>query len=124
MQLDRSYVLSNIYYDFNKASLRPEAKDELDKLISILKDNPGITVQIGSYCDSRGNDNYNLNLSQKRAESVVTYLLNNGIERNRLKSKGYGETKLVNGCENGVECSEEEHQQNRRTDFQVIEIKK
>lgn len=122
MQLDRSYALNNIYYDFNKASLRPEAKDELNKLISILNDNPGIKVQIGSYCDSRGNDNYNMVLSRKRAESVVNYLVANGIKRERLTSKGYGETELVNDCANGVKCTEEEHQQNRRTDFKVKEI--
>lgn len=124
MEMERSYALNNIYYDFNKASLRPEAKDELDKLIRILKDNPTIRVQIGSYCDSRGNDNYNMNLSQRRAQSVVDYLVDNGIDRTRLKSRGYGETKPVNNCVNGVECSEEEHQQNRRTDFEVIELNK
>lgn len=124
LQLERSYLLDNLYYDFNKATLREESKVELNKLIELLNTNPGIRVQIGSYCDSRGNDAYNLNLSQRRAESVVNFLVENGIDKNRLTSRGFGETKLVNGCEDGVKCTDEQHQKNRRTDFQILEISK
>lgn len=114
-----SYNLNNIYYDFNKASLRPEAKEELNKLIRILEENPHIRIQIGSYCDSRGSDSYNLNLSNRRAQSVVNYLIERGVSKKRLSYKGFGENGILNGCNNGVDCTEEQHQQNRRTDFQV-----
>lgn len=115
------YALNNIYYDFNKATLRPEAKVELDNLVKILQDNPEVSIQIGSYCDARGNDLYNLALSQRRAQSVVSYLIDKGITQDRLKARGFGETKPVNGCINGVDCTEEEHQENRRTEFEVEE---
>jgi len=117
---NHSYNLANIYYDLNKASLRPEAKRELDHLVDLLVQNPQLKVQIGSYCDSRGRDSYNLDLSQKRAESVVNYLISRGISASKLSSRGFGETHLVNKCDDGIPCSEEEHQANRRTDFQII----
>ena len=73
-----------------------------------------------SHTDSRGNDDYNMSLSQQRANSVVNYLVGKGISRSRLVAKGYGETRLVNRCANGVECSEADHKKNRRTEFRII----
>ena len=111
--------IENIYFDFNKTYIRPDAKEELDKLVKIMKENP-VSIELGTYTDSRGSDAYNLELSQKRAESVVQYIIQKGIEPGRIKAKGYGETKLTNRCSDGVPCSEEEHQANRRTEFKVI----
>ena len=78
------------------------------------------SVEIMSHTDSRGNDSFNQSLSQQRAQSVVNYLVANGISRSRLSARGYGETRLKNRCANGVDCSEAQHQQNRRTEFRVI----
>lgn len=89
-------------------------------MVKILKDNPTIWIELGSHTDSRGKDAYNLNLSQKRAESAVDYIVSRGIDRNRITARGYGETQLLNRCSNGVECTEEEHQLNRRTEFKIV----
>jgi outer membrane protein OmpA-like peptidoglycan-associated protein/tetratricopeptide (TPR) repeat protein len=112
--------VENIYYDFDKATLRKEASTGLAELLSILQDNPNLVVEISSHTDSRGNAAYNERLSQRRAESVVAYLIKNGIDKSRLQAKGYGETKLANNCGDGKKCSDAEHQQNRRTEFMVV----
>lgn len=114
------YVLRNIYYDFDKANIRPDAARELNKLLAILKENPSIWIELGSHTDSRGADQYNQWLSQCRANSAVQYLIDGGIERERIKARGYGETMLLNKCANGIKCSHAEHQLNRRTEFKVI----
>ncbi|MBL7828912.1 MAG: OmpA family protein [Saprospiraceae bacterium] len=111
--------LVNLYYDFNSAKLRPESFPELSKLFKTLKENPDLLVEIASHTDARGSDEYNLQLSQQRADAVVEWLAAKGIPKDRLSAKGYGETKLVNGCKNGVQCSEQEHQLNRRTEFRI-----
>lgn len=111
----------NIYYDYNSADLRAESIPALNKLIDFLKQNPAMKIEISAHTDSRGSDEYNLTLSQKRAESVVLYLYFDGeISKERMSAKGYGETKLVNHCKNGVTCSEEEHGVNRRTELKVL----
>ena len=112
-------VLENIYYDFNKSNIRPDAALELDKLVKILQDNPTIWIELGSHTDSRGTDAFNLKLSQRRADAAVKYIISNGVNKNRIEAKGYGETQLVNGCKNGVKCNPAQHQLNRRTEFKV-----
>lgn len=112
--------LSNIYYDYNKADIREDAAKVLDTLITLLNENPGVQVEFGSHTDSRGKDAYNLRLSQARAQSVVDYLVLKGIDPLRLTAKGYGETQPVNECVNGVKCTEEQFQENRRTTFKVL----
>lgn len=114
--------LDNIYYDYNKWDIRPDAAKELYKLVKILQDNPTMVIELGSHSDSRGSDSYNLNLSTKRADSAVKYIISQGIESNRLVAKGYGETKVLNRCANDVECSDEEHQYNRRTEFKILDF--
>lgn len=114
--------LNNIYYDYNKADIRPDAAKELDRLVKILEDNPSMKIELGSHSDSRGSDSYNLSLSQKRAKSAVDYLISQGINSKRLISKGYGETQLKNRCKNDVNCSDEEHEENRRTEFKILDI--
>lgn len=123
MQVDVSFKIENIYYDLNKWFIRPDAAKELDKLATILKDNPQIVVELGSHTDCRASNEYNLNLSQKRAESAVEYIITKGkIPSSRITAKGYGETKLINRCADGVQCSEDEHQQNRRTEVRITGI--
>ncbi|PWV56981.1 OmpA family protein [Chitinophaga sp. S165] len=113
-------VIPDIYFDFNKADIRADAQPSLEIVVKLLADIPGSIVEVGSHTDSRGNDAFNLQLSQKRAASVANYLVGKGVEKARIKSKGYGETKLRNKCGNGVTCSEEEHKLNRRTEFKIV----
>jgi len=115
-------VLKNIFFDLNKATLRPESTAELERLIKLMTDVPTLKIELGGHTDSRGSDSYNQKLSEQRAEAVVNYLTQKGISSDRLKFAGYGETQLVNKCANGVNCSEEEHQENRRTEFKVLAI--
>lgn len=119
----KEIVIPNIYYDYDKATLRPESKEVLDSILIFFKENPDLTIEIGSHTDSRGSDSYNLKLSQARAQSVVDYLIEKGVSTEKLSAKGYGETKPVNRCINNVNCTEEEHQQNRRTTFRVASAK-
>jgi outer membrane protein OmpA-like peptidoglycan-associated protein len=112
--------ISNIYYGLDSTQLRPESYPALDTLLALFRENPDITIEIGSHTDSRGSDAHNLKLSQGRAQSVIDYLISKGIAAERLIAKGYGETKLLNNCGNNVKCTEEEHQRNRRTTFRVI----
>jgi peptidoglycan-associated lipoprotein len=116
----KEIVIPNIYYDYNKATLRDESKLVLDSILIFFSDNKDLAIEIGSHTDSRGSDSYNEKLSQARAQSVVDYLILKGVEQSRLTAKGYGETKLTNQCANGVECTEEEHQKNRRTTFRIL----
>jgi len=111
--------LDNIYYDYKKWDIRPDAGLELNKLVQILKDNPTMKIELGSHSDSRGSDQYNLDLSDKRAKSAAAYIISQGISGDRLYGKGYGESLILNRCKNGVECSDEEHQFNRRTEFKI-----
>jgi outer membrane protein OmpA-like peptidoglycan-associated protein len=112
--------LKDIYYDFDKWNIRPESEPQLNILLGFLKENADAVVEIASHTDARAPYDYNIRLSQKRAQSVVDWLVSHGIERSRVKPKGYGETKLRNSCSDDVKCSEYEHQRNRRTEFQVI----
>ncbi|MEC8833044.1 MAG: OmpA family protein [Bacteroidota bacterium] len=109
--------LQPIYFDFDKHNIRPDAEVELAKILQAMKEYPQLKIHIESHTDSRGNDDYNMLLSDRRAKSTLEWLVNKGIDRNRLTSKGYGESQLVNNCANGETCSEEDHQLNRRSMF-------
>ncbi|WP_439880938.1 OmpA family protein [Pontibacter sp. MBLB2868] len=115
---EKAIVLENIFYDYDKADIRPDAAVELDKLVQVLNDNPGISIELSSHTDARGSDAYNQDLSQRRAESAVEYIISKGIDRSRISAKGYGESRLV--VKNAT--TEEEHQRNRRTEFKVVRI--
>ena len=118
IKLQQTFVVENINYDYDKWDIRPEAALELDKIVQFLQDNPTITIELSSHTDSRGDDTYNLKLSQKRAESSKTYIVSKGIKAPRISSKGYGETKpLIADA-----ATEEDFQKNRRTEFKVIKI--
>jgi outer membrane protein OmpA-like peptidoglycan-associated protein len=121
LTVNRKFKLENIYYDFNKSFIRKDAEPSLNNLVTILKENP-ITVELGSHTDSRGSDQYNLKLSQRRAEAAVHYIVSQGIDPKRITAHGYGETQLVNRCRNHVKCSAAEHQANRRTEFKILSV--
>lgn len=112
--------LKNIHYDLDKFFIREDAKAELNKLVQFMKDNPSVKVELASHTDSRASDDYNKTLSQNRANAAVDYLESKGILKSRLKPIGYGETKLLNSCSNGIDCTETQHQANRRTEMKVI----
>jgi outer membrane protein OmpA-like peptidoglycan-associated protein len=114
------FELKDIYYDFDKWNIRSESDPQLKILLGFLVENPDAIVEIASHTDARAPSDYNIRLSQKRAQSVVDWLVSHGIDRSRLKPKGYGETTLRNNCADDVKCSEYEHQRNRRTEFRVI----
>ena len=116
---EKEIVLEDIYYDYDKANLRADAIPKLDNLLKILRDNEGIRIQLSSHTDCRGEDDYNIDLSQRRAQSVVDFLIESGIDPAVLVAKGYGETSPAADC-SCSKCSEEEHQENRRTTFKIL----
>jgi len=122
VEVGQKFVLENIFYDYDKWDILPESEVELNKLIAVMKDNPSWKVELGSHTDARGSDSYNEVLSQKRSDSAVAFIINNGISKDRIIAKGYGESQLINHCKNGVECPDEVHRQNRRTEFKILEM--
>lgn len=112
-------VLENIYFDFNKYNVKEESFISLNKVIKVLKEHPEMKLAINAHTDNKGRDSYNLNLSKKRAASAVKYLINNGISKNRLISKGFGETKPLIDCRN--KCSNDDLQANRRVEFVILD---
>lgn len=119
LKVNEIFRLEKVYYDFDKWNIRPDAANELDKVAYFLNQNPSVNVELGSHTDCRGTDAYNVRLADRRAESAVKYILEKGINNNRITAKGYGETQLVNKCKDNVECTEEEHQDNRRTEIKI-----
>ncbi len=115
--------LKNIYYDLAKWNIRPDAAAELDRLVSVLEEYPDLQIRLESHTDSRGADDFNMELSRKRSESAFQYLVSKGIDPDRLEHVGFGETQLVNKCEDGVNCTEEEHAENRRTVVEILKAK-
>ena len=120
MDLAKVFEIKEIKFDYNKADIRPDAAVELTKIVEVMREYPKMKIDIRSHTDSRGSDSYNLKLSERRAKATLEWMVKQGIERKRLTAKGYGETQLVNGCSNGVPCTEEEHQENRRSEFIVV----
>jgi len=110
----------NVYYDVGRSSVQKGSVDELTRLLQLMQDNPAIILEISSHTDSQGDDLSNQALSQKRADAIVRFLISQGVSKERLVAKGYGESRLANHCVDGVSCTEEEHQQNRRTEFKVL----
>jgi len=121
LKINYTWKLNIIHYAFDKSDLCHETKTTLDSLINILKTYP-ITAEISSHTDSRGPQWYNYWLSQRRSESVVNYLVDHGIDRIRLRAKGYGKSKLINRCVDGVSCSEKEQRINRRTEVKLVDV--
>jgi outer membrane protein OmpA-like peptidoglycan-associated protein len=115
--LGKCFGIKMIYFDLDKSNIRTEAALDLEKILDVLNNNPTMKLDIRSHTDSRASHQYNEALSDRRAKSTINWLIKNGISKNRLTGKGYGETQLVNGCSDGVQCTEEEHQMNRRSEF-------
>ena len=115
IEVGQSIVLKNIFFDFDKATIRPESANELDRLIKLLTENPTLKIELGSHTDSKGSDEYNQKLSQSRSQSVVTYLIGKGIATDRLVAKGYGESVPV--ATNDTEAG---RQENRRSEFKIL----
>lgn len=113
--------LSTIYFDFDKYNIRKDSEVEIEKVIAAMEKYPSLKLKVNSHTDSRGPAAYNLWLSQKRAESTINYMIKKGISSDRLESEGYGETKLINECVDGIKCSPEKHDINRRSEFIILE---
>jgi outer membrane protein OmpA-like peptidoglycan-associated protein len=113
--------LSTIYFDFNKYNIRQDSKVEVEKVIAAMEKYPSLKIQVNSHTDSRGPAAYNLWLSQKRAEATINYMISKGIDSDRLASDGFGEIKLINDCYDGIKCSSEKHDLNRRSEFIILE---
>ncbi|MEO0044039.1 MAG: hypothetical protein RL329_3487 [Bacteroidota bacterium] len=112
--------MRRIYYNYNDATIRPDARPDLDNLISLLKKYPDMEIELGSHTDSRGKAEYNKLLSQRRADNAIQYLILGGILPERVKAVGFGETSLLNRCKDGTACAEIQHQVNRRTEVKIV----
>ena len=118
---DNQIVINPIFFDFDKWNIRTDAEYELENIIDVMREHPNMVIKIESHTDSRGKDRYNMKLSDRRAKSTKAYLLSRGIAAERIESAiGYGESQLLNKCSNGVKCTEEEHQLNRRSYFYIL----
>ncbi|WP_343624032.1 OmpA family protein [Flavobacterium lindanitolerans] len=120
--LAKAFGIKIIYFDLDKWNIRPDAATDLAKIVDVMKEYPTMKVDVRSHTDSRQTHKYNERLSDRRAKSTIAWMINDGIQASRLSGKGYGETQLVNKCSDGVPCSEEEHQLNRRSEFIITEL--
>lgn len=118
-ELPTGFQLNHIYYDFDKSFIRDDAKPELDKVVRLMAENPGIKLELGSHTDARGTHEYNQALSERRAQAAREYLIGRGVNADDITAVGYGETKPVNDCVDGVPCNNAKHQENRRTEFTI-----
>lgn len=118
--LAKTFNIEIIYFDLDKSNIREDAAIDLAKIIDVMKQYPNMKVDVRSHTDSRASNSYNDKLSDRRAKSTIAYMVSHGIDANRLTGKGYGESQLVNKCADGVECSEAEHQKNRRSEFIIV----
>jgi outer membrane protein OmpA-like peptidoglycan-associated protein len=119
VHLGKALLIEKVNFEINDTTFTKKTYPALEKFYQVLQDNQTFKVEIAVHTDSRGNDEYNLELSQKRADYIVNYLISKGIQSNKVTGKGYGETHLVNGCANGVRCNGTDHEQNRRVEFVV-----
>jgi len=122
VEVGKALNINPIYFDLDKWNIRPDAATELDKIVTVMNENPTMVIELGSHTDSRQTSEYNIRLSERRAKSSAQYIKERITNPERIYGKGYGETQLVNGCADGVECTEKQHQQNRRTEFKIIKL--
>ncbi|MBP2282211.1 outer membrane protein OmpA-like peptidoglycan-associated protein/tetratricopeptide (TPR) repeat protein [Flavobacterium sp. CG_23.5] len=120
--LGKCFGIKMIYFDFDKSNIREEAAIDLEKILDVLNQNPTMKLDIRSHTDSRGTFKYNESLSDRRAKSTIKWLVKNGVDSSRLTGKGYGENQLVNKCSDNMECTEDEHQLNRRSEFIITAL--
>jgi outer membrane protein OmpA-like peptidoglycan-associated protein len=121
-KLEDIVEVNPIFWDLGSAVVRSDAARELDKIVEAMNNNPNIYIELGSHTDSRGSDKQNLELSDKRAKAAAEYIKARITNPLRITGKGYGESSLINRCKDGVNCSEEEHQANRRTEFRITKF--
>ena len=114
---EREVILQPIYFEYNKSNITAEGAEELDKLVKVMNEFPNMVIDAKSHTDNRGADNYNLRLSDRRAKSTVQYIVSKGIAKNRITGSGMGETQPKVAC---TDCTEEQHAQNRRSEFLII----
>ena len=114
--------INPIYFDFESSYLTKRAKNELEKVVKLMNQYPKMIIEAASHTDSRGTDHWNNWLSDKRAKSTVKYIIGRGIDSSRITGKGYGETQLINGCSEGVNCTDAQHEKNRRSEFVIIRM--
>ncbi len=118
-----AFNLNPIYFDLNKSNIRPDAAIELQKIVAVLNKYPTMKIDVRSHTDSRASAAYNKALSTRRTNATIKYLVKVGkINADRLTGKGYGESEIINKCSDGVRCSKEEHQLNRRSDFIIVKM--
>ena len=117
------FTLENIFYDLDKYFIRADAAKDLDKVATFMKEHPDVRIELRSFTDSRSSSNYNMKLSERRARAAYDYLVRKGIPATKMESNGYGETELVNDCKDNVNCTEIDHQRNRRTEFKILSVK-
>nr|WP_315163493.1 OmpA family protein [uncultured Flavobacterium sp.] len=120
--LAKTLNISIIYFDLDKSFIRKDAAFELEKVVAVMKQNPNMYIDVRSHTDSRQTQQYNKELSERRAKSTIEWMIKQGIESSRLTGKGYGETQLINKCADGISCTEQEHQANRRSEFIIISM--
>jgi len=120
--LAKTLDISLIYFDLGKALITDKAAVELNKILAVMQEYPKMRIDIRSHTDSRASVQYNLVLSDKRAKAIIAWMVKNGIDANRLRGKGYGESKLLNRCKDGVKCTEDEHLANRRSEFLILSL--
>ena len=116
------FTFKAVYFDKDSYELREEAKAELQKVLEVMKANPSIKIEVRSHTDSRNSEEESMKLSIQRSFVILNWLVANGIDSNRLIAKGFGKSQLINRCSDGVPCSEEQHQENRRSEFVISEI--
>lgn len=119
--INEAIRLNNIYYDFDDDKILPDAESDLRVLSELMREFPDMVIELSSHTDARGNDRYNQQLSERRANSAKDWLVERGLSEDRIQAVGYGETQILNKCVNGVECTDEEHRLNRRTEFKILE---
>lgn len=118
-----SFEVEDIFFAYNRAELKPSSFEKLDQVVKIMLKHPELKVELSAHTDARGSDTYNKDLSQRRAQSAVDYLVKHGIPADQFTAVGYGEDKIRNKCTNGVKCSDEEHEFNRRVEFKILDTK-
>lgn len=119
---DKVLEFHNIYFDFGKATLKEESKEVLDRIVEVMNENPTLEIELSGHTDSRSSSDFNLKLSQQRADEARNYMISKGINANRIVAIGYGETQLLNHCKDNVPCSDEEHAINRRIEVKIIKL--
>ncbi len=120
ISVGESVELKNIFYDFDKYYIRTDARPDLNNVVNLMKEYPNLIIELGSHTDARGSKEYNENLSQNRANAAVEYIVQRGIDNRRIVARGYGESQPRNQCHDGAECTEADHQYNRRTEIKIL----